>query len=239
MPKQAEIFLGRLQPIHNGHKKIIGGMKNPVVVLIKGKKSSQDKKKNPLDAAYQIKLIKMIAPKADVYIAATGYVPSIIADIKAQFGYDITKVHAGTDRVAGYRKQIDAVNKKADADPGIARIDAQVVEVKRGDDDVSATKVRDAIKSDDLAAFKKLVPAAIYGEWNTLKTMLNMANESFYIMGFNDWLTETTVVTGDIAKIDPPLFSREKKKKMMEEGCPCEEEDDKCFEEYEKKKGKK
>ena len=73
--KTASLFLGRMQPIHNGHEAIIKMMKNPIVALVKGGKSSEDKKRNPFDEKYQIKLIKKLNPSVTVITAPSGYIP--------------------------------------------------------------------------------------------------------------------------------------------------------------------
>ena len=39
--KNAQLLLGRFQPFHNGHSRIVNAMKNPVITVVKGAKSSQ------------------------------------------------------------------------------------------------------------------------------------------------------------------------------------------------------
>jgi hypothetical protein len=80
--KTAELFLGRMQPVHQGHVNIIKKMKNPIVVLVKGKASSADKDRNPLDAKTQERMLKLAVPGIKVIIAKAGYLPEIYADLR-------------------------------------------------------------------------------------------------------------------------------------------------------------
>ena len=92
--KEVSIFLGRMQPIHIGHEAIIKTMKNPIILLVKGKASSKDKKRNPFDAKYQTKLIKKLDKKALVLEVSTGYLPEIANNLR-KVGKEVVAVHAG------------------------------------------------------------------------------------------------------------------------------------------------
>ena len=109
--KQVELFLGRLQPPHNGHKKIIDGMKNPIVVIVKGKKSGADLTRNPLDEDYQKKLMNMIFPRLEISISPNGFLPGILGYFRKQ-GKEVTKIYAGADRITSYQDAINRANEK-------------------------------------------------------------------------------------------------------------------------------
>ena len=165
---EVELFLGRMQPLTAAHVKIIGAMRNPVIALVKGAKSSQDKEKNPFDATFQRQMIKRVFPQAKVIEVASGYVPEIISMLR-QSGLEVTKMVAGSDRVAGYQKQIDGLNAKLQ---DAYKMSCKVVEIERSGDDISATKVRNAIKTGDMAAFKKMMPKQLWGDFNAMQNML-------------------------------------------------------------------
>lgn len=164
--KTCELFLGRMQPIHNGHLAIIQKMKNPVIAIVKGDISSANKDRNPLDAEYQMSLLKKVAPNAKVIVVPGGFLPKLITHIQETLNLRVNKIYAGADRIAGYQKQLSRA-------PNIGPI--EFVETQRV---TSATAVRDAIKNGDKATFEKLVPRAIWGEWNTLRGILTEEAES-------------------------------------------------------------
>jgi len=160
--KRIEVFLGRMQPIHLGHIKIIKKMKNPVIILVKGAKSSLNKDKNPLSADVQIRLLRKAIPGIKVIIAKTGYLPEIFTDLRESAHNEVTKVYAGADRIKGYKAQIDSVNKKLEKSK---QFDVAFEETERF---TSATKVREIIRSGDLEAFKKLMPRELWDEFENL-----------------------------------------------------------------------
>lgn len=208
--QKVELFLGRLQPPHNGHKKIIDGMKNPIVVIVKGKKSGADTERNPLDEEYQKNLMKMIFPNLEVSISPNGFLPGILGYFRKQ-GKEVSKVYAGADRIAAYQDAIDKANAKMPEDQ---RYHVTFKETERV---TSATAVRNAIKSGDRAEFEKLVPKAIWGEWETLKEKLGAVSER--VMTFEEWLIENDVVTTDNIKDaskDQPLGAIVRRKKKKE-----------------------
>lgn len=163
--KQVSLFLGRMQPIHNGHDAIIKMMKNPVVVLVKGKKSSEDKARNPFDEKYQTKLIKMLNPKVEVTTASTGYIPDMVNDFRKR-GMEVVEVYAGADRINTYKKMIESFNKQM---PPEKQISAKFKETPRV---TSATTVRNAIRSDDMETFKANVPKKLWPEYEKMKKIL-------------------------------------------------------------------
>lgn len=209
--KPVELFLGRLQPPHNGHKKIIDGMKNPIVVIVKGAKSGADIERNPLDEAYQKKLMEMIFPGLEISISPNGFLPGILGYFRKQ-GKEVTKIYAGADRIAGYQSAIDKANEKMPEDQ---RYQVSFQETERV---TSATAVRNSIKSGDKETFKKLVPAAIWGEWDTLRKKMGVVSEG--ILNFGQWMEEgesvtTTDAIKDAQKDRPlgPIVRRKMKKR--------------------------
>lgn len=165
--KTASLFLGRMQPIHNGHDAIIKMMKNPIVVLVKGAKSSADKERNPFDAKYQTKLIKMLNPGITVSEQGSGYLPDII-DYFRRKGVEINEVLAGDDRIGGYERQIGSFNKQV---PGEKQVKVKFTKTPRV---TSASKVRALIRADDFEGFKKEVPQKLWKEYDTMKKKLGV-----------------------------------------------------------------
>jgi hypothetical protein len=146
-------------------------MKNPIVVLVKGAKSSADKERNPFDEKYQTKLIKMLNPRVDVQIMPSGYLPQIISDIRQQ-GTEIIEVLAGDDRIGGYQRQIASFNKQMPKEKQIAVKFTQTPRV------TSASKVRALIRADDFEGFKKEVPKKLWKEYDAMKKKLGVKTVS-------------------------------------------------------------
>lgn len=159
--KHVELFLGRMQPVHLGHKAIIDSMTNPVVVLVKGGKSSEDKSKNPFDEKDQARFLKKLG-RVNVMTAPSGYIPDIVEMLRKK-GQEVTAVYAGNDRISGYERQIASFNKQM---PEEKQIHAKFKETPRV---TSATTVRNALKADDFETFKKNMPKQLHGEYEYMK----------------------------------------------------------------------
>lgn len=166
--KERDLFLGRFSPFHIGHMKIVEMMDNdPVVVLVKGKQTAQDKDKNPFSVEYQQKMIKKVFPSLEVSVSPNGYLPGILGFFRKK-GQEITRIFCGTDRIEGYKKAIESANAKMEPEYHYL---VEFVETPRV---TSATKVREAIRGDDIETFKKLTPKQLHSEFETMKTHLKM-----------------------------------------------------------------
>lgn len=163
--KKVDVFAGRFQPLHQGHLNIINSMTNPVVAIVKGAASSQDKARNPLPEKYQIALIKKAAPKAKVIVVASGYIPAIANDLRKE-GMEMVGFYAGADRLSDYIRQFQRINAKLDANK---TFDVKMKETPRF---TSATIVRNAIREGDQEQFQKLMPKSIHGEWDKLRKFI-------------------------------------------------------------------
>lgn len=183
-------------------------MKNPIVVLVKGKVSGTDTEKNPLDEEYQKKLLKMVFPDLEISVSPNGFLPGILGYLRKQ-GKEVVKVYGGADRIASYQDAVDKANAKMPEDQRYR------VTFKETERVTSATTVRNAIKTNNKEEFKKLVPEAIWGEWDTLRKKMGVAEG---IMAFGQWIKEEEATTTDCikdAQKDLPLgrIMRRKKKK--------------------------
>lgn len=189
--QQVELFLGRLQPPHNGHKKIIDDMKNPIVVIVRGKKSENETDRNPLDEEYQKHLLEMMCPGITISISPNGFIPGILGYLRKQ-GKEVTKIYAGSDRIDSYKEAVDKANEKMPEDL------RYLVEFQETERVTSSTSVRESIKNGDKEAFRNQVPPAIWGEWNVLRNKLGVLTEG--ILKFGQWVEDATVTTTDAIK---------------------------------------
>jgi len=163
--KKVSVFMGRLQPPHIGHEAIIKSMKNnPIIVIVKGVKSSANKVRNPFDDKYQIKLLKKINPKAEIIIVKTGYLPEIFSDLRKK-GMEVKEFFAGDDRMKGYKSQFKRLNLDDDYSWDIKwNLTPRIA---------SATDVRNSLQNDDEKAFRKLMPKSLHKEYSKMKGIMN------------------------------------------------------------------
>ena len=188
--KKGSLFLGRMQPIHNGHDAIIKMLKHkPYVVVVKGAKSSKDTSRNPFSFKYQKELIYKLNPKVDVIEFPTGYIPDMINAFRKD-GIEIVEVLAGEDRIGAYKKMIQSFNMRMPDDKKINVTFKQTPRV------TSATTVRNAIRADDIDTFKANVPKKIHGEWNKMKKILGVAIPNYPAWEYDNAATDGGAVSG-------------------------------------------
>lgn len=210
--KEVSLFLGRMQPIHKGHLAIINKMKNPVVAIVKGAKTSQDKAKNPLTADQQIKMLKKVAPSVEVVVVPNGYLPEII-DMLRRAGDEVVTVYAGADRIKAYKAQVDRGNKELDDEHVM---DVKFIETERL---TSASVVRDSIRSGDKKKFEDNMPRELWDEWDDLRKVIKEETSTQAVISFSQLLAEETAnVAAGVADAPKPIGAIARRKALEEEG---------------------
>lgn len=178
--KKVNIFVGRFQPFTLGHVKVFEEMykKNghPVVVfLVRGGKP--DPEKNPFSEEMQQAMFAEMT-KQYPFLEASFVVPNGAIDTlfaTARPAYEPVMWGYGTDRKRAYDAMIDkpAYREQLGVDP-----DFKGFEIGRTDDDISASKVRNAIVIDDEKTFNKMTPKSIHKFYKTLQDTLTPVKES-------------------------------------------------------------
>jgi len=152
------LILGRFQPLTKGHEKMINLAKKEsdsvVICIIRARKP--DLEKNPIPYDLQVKMIKEIYPDAEIITHSTANLFSIMQ----KASHNINTIYAGSDRASSYRNTISR-NKEL-----------SVREVNRSDDDISATRVRQAIKDNDEKTFKQLMNKKLWKYWDDLRDLI-------------------------------------------------------------------
>ena len=177
--KKVNICLGRFMPFTNGHYKMIEyGLKHnglpTVIFMISNKKMD---KKHPFSDELIQKEMDMLK-KSLKGIENTVYVSS--ADIVKlgqwcyENNYEPQLWITGSDRLAAYKRQ--AENPKYQ-DLGHFPSSFTTLEVPRTDEDISATKVREAIMNDDLDTYKKMMPKGTEKLFDEFKEALSRVKE--------------------------------------------------------------
>ena len=177
--KKVNICLGRFMPFTKGHYKMIEyGLKHnvlpTVIFMISNKKMD---KKHPFSDELIQKEMDMLKKSLEG-IENTVYVSS--ADIVKlgqwcyENNYEPQLWITGSDRLAAYKRQ--AENPKYQ-DLGHFPSSFTTLEVPRTDEDISATKVREAIMNDDLDTFKKMMPEGTEKLFDDFKEALSQVKE--------------------------------------------------------------
>ena len=159
------IFSGRFQPVTKAHSDIINTMarenKKVIIFLVKGKKTSEDKTKNPFDSETQKKMLELVSPSnVEIKIINTGFFVDELNELP-----DGTKfvAYAGSDRIKAYK----AYEKYMEGNRTL-----EVKEIKRTDKYISATKVRQSLKDNNFEDFKTLTDKKIHKMFNELRAIL-------------------------------------------------------------------
>lgn len=158
--EKVNIIIGRFQPFTLGHLKCAQeaqrrlGVKSVLLVINTIK---QDARHPFLTKQIEKILDKMCKEEPTL----TGYVLVKNADIVKnveilrEAGYEPVSWTCGTDRYAQYETMVKKYGKDIDLDDNF-----EVIEVKRGDEDISATAVRQALRNNDEDTYIELVPNA-------------------------------------------------------------------------------
>ena len=178
--KKVNMFVGRFQPFTLGHVKVFEKMYKenglPVVVfLVRGK--NPDPEKRPFDETLQqamfAKMAKQYPFLETAIVVPNGAIDTLFA--AARPTYEPVMWGYGTDRKKAYDSMInkDSYREQLGVDP-----DFSGYEIFRTDDNISASKVRNALKIDDEKTFKKMTPKSIHSFYKTLQDILQPIKEN-------------------------------------------------------------
>ena len=161
--KRVNIVVGRFQPFTAGHYVCVETAKKlkgltTVICMINTPESKVDKR-HPFTTDLLLYLYNELFSN-DPYIEKV--VPVKNADIVAigeelrRYGYEIAAWTCGTDRYDTYSSMASKYHDRA----GLTD-DFEVIEVKRTDEDISATKARSYLLADDKQAFFSMMPRSV------------------------------------------------------------------------------
>ena len=178
--KPVNMFVGRFQPFTLGHVKVFEKMYKenglPVVVyMVRGGKP--DPEKRPFDEDMQQAMFAKMKQQYP-FLEASFVVPNGAIDTMfaaARPAYEPMMWGYGTDRKKSYGAMINKQSYRDDlgVDPSFKGF-----EIKRGAENISASKVRNALKIDDEKTFKKMTPKSIHGFYKPLKTIMQPIKEN-------------------------------------------------------------
>jgi len=178
--KPVNMFVGRFQPFTLGHVKVFEKMYKenglPVVVyMVRG--SKPDPEKRPFDEDMQQAMFAKMK-KQYPFLEASFVVPNGAIDTMfaaARPAYEPMMWGYGTDRKKDYGAMIDkqSYRDQLGVDPSF-----KGYEIPRTGENISASKVRNALKIDDEKTFKKMTPKSIHGFYKPLQTIMQPIKEN-------------------------------------------------------------
>jgi len=164
--KEVVVLQGRFQPPTSGHLKAIEAAykkynKPVVIVLIKGAKSDVF-----FDTKTQIQIFKnMLKSIPHQFLElSNGFVGEWINELRND-DFEPIAMFCGSDRVKSYQGQLKRYTEKLN-------LNITVEEIARTGEDISASKVREALKNDDLEQFKLNMHKSSWSMFDKLKKMV-------------------------------------------------------------------
>lgn len=187
------LIIGRFQPITKAHFKIIDEARKKYaqtyIVVVSSKPTPRSKKytksgdlrkpyldkmkKNPFSGRYRSRLIYKAldgkVPMKNIITMSTGFVPSVVDKIYRYTSKQRAKskvvLLAGSDRVGWYKEQLE---NELPTNVRVQEVDRNMDSA----DNISATRVREAIANDDIQTFKQLTPTGIHDEFQKMKSTI-------------------------------------------------------------------
>lgn len=171
--KSINVIMGRFQPFHNGHLKMVNFLKEKndkktfIIVVHPGHNKSG---KSPFDKNIVKMYMDEITENHDniegYLFVSSGLLGSAIAKLIDK-GYNPLLIGAGADRMEDYEKQMDYIKVSDVKD----KLDSSfsLLETPRTS---SSTKVRNILREKDYNSFKKLVPKEVANLYNNLAPLI-------------------------------------------------------------------
>lgn len=181
--ERVNLMVGRFQPFTLGHLKCIEAAwkENNLPTVICMISNTKFDVRHPFpDELIEEEMKNICKDNKMVYSirrVTNGNISGIVHFINKE-DLEVQAIVTGTDRVEDYEKQVSLARKKGgDRNPFIDSF--HVIEVKRGDEDISATRVRQTLKDNNESEYKKLMPKESWSLFKKLQEQLNSIKESF------------------------------------------------------------
>lgn len=168
------IMIGRFQPFTDGHMKCVDQawkeLHIPTVICLIDTPVEKVDKKHPFSTETLLPIYNELISTYHIAAVLTVKNADIVknAEILHSAGYEIQSWTCGTDRIKSYTDMTERYKEQAELPS-----DFKMIEVKRSDDDISATRVRKALLDGDVRTFNALTP------YETLKSSLREPNKVY------------------------------------------------------------
>lgn len=177
--EKVNVIVGRFQPFTLGHVKgaeqVWSAYKLRTVYLIIDTPKSKVDSRHPFESE---QIIRDNSGCGEDWFAGMFGIRNAdigkIAEVCRNNGFEPVMWTCGTDRYGQYSRQ--ASSKYIDMyglDP-----DFKINEIKRGDEDVSASAVRRALKDNDRKTYEKMMPQWVWSKFDTYRTTVLSVKES-------------------------------------------------------------
>jgi len=202
--QKVNMIVGRFQPFTLGHAKVFKQIHDqnglPVVVFtVRGKKPNPEKSpfSEETQQAMFAKMQKEYPFLEAMYVAPSAGIDTLYSMMRP--AYEPVLWGFGTDRKKAYEYMINKpeYREQLDVDP-----DFKGYEIKRGDEDISASKVRQAIKLDDEKTFKRMTPKSIHDMYSVLQDVLEPVMESSGIESVTEDLVKVQIGNDEVGEVD-------------------------------------
>jgi hypothetical protein len=158
--KKVNVTIGRFQPFTNGHMACVDQpfemLGYPTIICMIDTPDAKVDERKPFPSSMLLPLYKDLFSKnkriEDIVLVKNADIVKL-GEMLQEKGYQIASWSCGTDRYNAYASMAAKYAEQAHLSE-----DFKMVEVKRGDEDVSATKVRQALIDDDYKTFVALTP---------------------------------------------------------------------------------
>jgi|688.fasta_scaffold09088_17 cytidyltransferase-like protein len=203
--EEVNLIIGRFQPFHNGHLKMVKKMmeKNnlPSIIAVVHpghNKSGKSPFNSELVSKYMENVVKESAGKIQGFFMIDRGLLGVIYGKSKELGYLPKAIAAGDDRIEDYKKQSDYLKKAGGDFPD----DMEIIQTSRSS---SGTEVREKLAEEDFLGFKKLVPPGVSAFYNQLVSSQNGKDikESIVIDYLDEYGDEKTIeeVNNEIEEI--------------------------------------
>lgn len=187
---ECNIMLGRFQPFTLGHLKCLKEIKNqtgrPTMLFVSPGKGDE---KKPFKGELQDEMLKILRDAYPSLILDCIYLNGAnifeITDKCRERGYEPVSWTCGTDRSEAYKTMFSKYSDRYEYDKKLnLSPNFEVVTLNRDDDNISATRVREALKSGNKTEFEAMMPKALYCLFNDMRNVLTpeVLNETRGVM---------------------------------------------------------
>lgn len=182
--EQVNIIIGRFQPLTKGHLKCIEQAykeinKSTVICMIDTIESKADER-HPFPSILLLPLYKQLLRSnklvRDIVLVKNANIVQIVPQLREE-GYEPISWACGTDRVDSYQRMVDRYGEKIGLSDNF-----KIIEIKRTDEDISATKCREALlKNDPKTFYRMFIPISLSDQLklDPFKTLKNQIDKIY------------------------------------------------------------
>jgi len=178
------------------------------------KKLQGEKERNPFSGMARKKLVykafKGKLNRTHIISHTHANVQQIINKIQNISGNTDFVILCGSDREKTYQPQIDDAFKKGFFVPEVESVTVELISRNMSAiDNVSATRVRDALRNDDIESFRNLTPPGIHDEFYNLRKVLIQESKTFFKKMLNEMTHIEDLKVGDFIKFVKSIYETE------------------------------